>query len=480
MFESFSIVANELWLVLLAMAVFSINLIAPRKTDGKAEILLTCLGLAGLLGWSLTGSIASQTAFGGAYQVGPAALVFKRLFLLAGLLVSLLSWPGRRPSSVLPYDRMGEYLGLLLLSTSGMCFLVSAHELILLYVGLELVTLPLIVLVAMNRRELRSAEAGMKYVLFSALSSGLLLYGLSLIYGMTGTTFLAAIAPRLSFSLLTAVALILAMAGIGFKISAVPFHLWAPDTYEGAPVTVTAFLSVASKAAGFALFYKIVAEAFGSMNGVWLQLVAILATLTMTIGNLTALHQTNMKRFLAFSSVAQAGYLMVGLTHTGNLGLTSVLYYLAVYLMSNLAAFGVVTLIAASTGKEDMREYVGLSETNPLLALVMMLAMFSLAGIPPLAGFLGKFYLFAAAAGKGLYWLVFVGAVNATISLYYYLIVVKWMYIVKPTNDQGRIGAVDVSWAGGAVLLLTTLAMVLIGVLPQFVRWTEIAAAAGF
>jgi NADH-quinone oxidoreductase subunit N len=209
-------------------------------------------------------------------------------------------------------------------------------------------------------------------------------------------------------------------------------------------------------------------------------LMAMLAALTMTIGNLTALHQTQMKRFLAYSSIAQAGYLMIGLTHRGDLGLTSVLYYLVVYLVSNMAAFGVVTLIAAATGKEDMRDYAGLSESNPVLAAVMMLAMFSLAGIPPLAGFLGKFYLFAAAADQGRYWLVFVGAVNATISLYYYLVVIKWMYIAKPETPAGPMAKIEISWAGGAVLASTAAAMILIGILPQIIRWTETVAAAGF
>jgi NADH-quinone oxidoreductase subunit N len=479
MLESIATISNELILVVLAGAVISLGLGAAKKSEGKAEVILTSAGLLALIILSFAGLMPFRSAFGEAYRVGPVEALFKRVFLLAGLFMTLLSWPSRRKAEVLPYGEMGECLGLMLLSLTGMCFLVSARELILLYVGLELVTMPLILLVALNRHELRSVEAGMKYVFFAALSSGLLLYGLSLVYGMTGTTFLSEIAPKLAFTPLTVAALLLVMGGVGFKISAVPFHLWTPDTYEGAPVTVTAFLSVASKAAGFALFYKVIAEAFGSMRDSAVILTAILAAVTMTFGNLVALHQTNLKRFLAFSSIAQAGYLMIGLTHSQELGLASVTYYLLVYLVSNMAAFGVVTLLAAGTGREDMREYVGLSETNPRLALVMMLAMFSLAGIPPLAGFLGKFYLFAAAAEQGLYWLVFVGAINATVSLYYYLIVVKWMYIMKPSAGQEQIEPIKVPWAGSMVLVSTTAAMVLIGVLPQVIRWAESAAAAG-
>lgn len=480
MLEQLATISNELLLTLLAFTVFSISLVSLKKTEGKAEVLVTAGGLLALLVLSFAGTMPHRTAFGDAYVTGPVAAIFKRLFLSAGILMALLSWPGKRKTDVAPFHHLGEYLGLLLLSIIGMCFLVSAMELALLYVGLELVTIPLILLVAINRHELRSAEAGMKYVLFSAMSSGLLLYGLSLVYGMAGTLSLAGIAAKLTWTPLTVMALALVMGGVGFKISAVPFHLWTPDTYEGAPVPVTAFLSVASKAAGFALFYKVVAGLFAVLGPSVVVMVSILATLTMTFGNLVALQQTNLKRFLAFSSIAQAGFLMIGLVHGGPLGLTSVVFYLAVYLFSNLAAFGVVTVVSAATGKEDMRDYLGLSESNPKLALVMMLAMFSLAGIPPLAGFLGKFYLFAAAAEKGMYWLVFVGAVNATISLYYYLIVIKWMYLLKAAEGRQRIEPIEVSWASWVVLGVASVAMIVIGILPQFIHWAEVAASHGF
>ena len=478
MLEQLYAISNELLLLVLAGLVIGIGLIR-RESDGKAEIVVATIGLAGLCLANALGVFPSANpAFGGVYQAGPVARVFKCVFLLAGALTALLSWPSRSRFALLPAGKTGEHLGLLILSIIGMCFLISARELVLLYVSLELVTIPLILLVAFNRHELRSAEAGIKYVLFSALSSGLLLYGLSLVYGIAGTTVLEAIGPKLSLNLLTVVALTLVMAGVGFKISAAPFHLWTPDTYEGAPLPVTTFLSVASKAAGFALFYKVIGVAFNTLQQPTLTMLCVLATLTMSIGNLVALYQTNMKRFLAFSSIAQAGYLLVGLTNSQQLGLASVLFYLVVYLASNIAAFGVVTLIASATGKEDMRDFVGFSVTNPALAAVMMLAMFSLAGIPPLAGFLGKFYLFAAAAEKELYWLVFVGVVNATISLFYYLMVIKWMYLVKA--EQGKVfPKVPVSVAGGLVLGLTSVVMVLLGILPQVLRWTEIAAAAG-
>jgi NADH-quinone oxidoreductase subunit N len=475
MIDQLHAISNELLLLVLAIVVVAIGLIR-NHSDGRAEVIVTALGLAALLAANLAGVFPQIRVFGDTYYAGPVERIFKSVFLLAGALSALLSWPGGQGRALLPRDKTGEHLGLLLLSTIGMCFLISARELVLLYVSLELVTVPLILLVAFNRDELRSAEAGVKYVLFSALSSGLLLYGLSLLYGVAGTTYLADISQKLSLSFLTVITLALIMAGVGFKISAAPFHLWTPDTYEGAPAPVAAFLSVGSKAAGFALFYKILSIACCGLVTPVTSMVCLVSALTMTVGNLVALYQTNMKRFLAFSSIAQAGYLMIGLTNPDSLGLASVLFYLLVYLVSNMAAFGVVCLVASATGKEDMRDYVGLSVANPKLAAVMMLAMFSLAGIPPLAGFLGKFYLFAAATQQGLYWLVFVGVVNATISLYYYLMVVKWMYLVKPDPGQ-EIGPIRVPAAGVVVLGVTSLVMILMGLVPQVLRWAESAAA---
>jgi NADH-quinone oxidoreductase subunit N len=345
---------------------------------------------------------------------------------------------------------------------------------------MELTTMPIILLVAFNKNQLRSVEAATKYVLFAALSSGLLLYGLSYVYGATGTTVMSEAAAKLEFSFTTFIALLFVLAGVGFKMSAAPFHLWTPDTYEGAPTPVTAFLSVASKAAGFALFYKLIVSLFPSGEQISIYIVSLIAVLTMTIGNLIALYQKNLKRFLAFSSIAQAGYIMLGLVNTDHLGLTAVLFYLIVYLVSNMAAFGVVTLVAAQTGKEEMQDYVGFSQTNPFLAAVMMLAMFSLAGIPPLAGFLGKFILFAAAAQKGLYWLVLIATVNATISLYYYLIIIKWMYLVKAEDIPAEIGKVKIPLSGSIALGVTSVGMILVGVLPQVIHWIELSTRQGF
>ena len=473
-------IALESALAVLAMIVLGIGMVNPKRRDGRPEALVAAIGFTVLFAGTFVGLSPLGEAFGGAWGVGPLSVLYKRLFLAAGALTALLACPSGEPKPSIPRGRLGEALGLIVFSVTGMCVLVSSRELALLYTGLELVTMPLIALVAFHPREPRGAEAGLKYVFTSALSSGFLLYGLSFVYGLTGTTMLAGVAERLPTGPLTLVALIMVMVAVGFKISAVPFHLWAPDVYEGGPVIVSSFLAVASKAAGFALFAKVIGVAFARVGDSVVLLVALLAVVTMTVGNLVALHQTNIKRFLAYSSIAQAGYLMIGLAPGGFRADASVAFYLLVYLVSCLAAFAVAAIVSGTTGREDMREYIGLSESNPRLAFVMMLSLFSLSGIPPLAGFLGKFYLFAAAAQKGMAWLVLVGAVNSTVSLFYYLTVIRWMYIEKPTEAQSAVPPIRVAASGGIVLAICTVGMLALGLLPQVLRWVESAAQAGF
>ncbi|HEY5998472.1 MAG TPA: NADH-quinone oxidoreductase subunit N [bacterium] len=477
---SFSAINLEVGLTILAAVVLGVGMVSPKGRNGRAETLLAAAGFGLLFAGTFAGLSPLGEAFGGAWGTGPLSVLYKRLFLAAGALTALLACPGDEPQPPIPASRLGEAMGLMTLSVTGMCVLVSSRELALLYTGLELVTMPLVAMVAIHPRRPQAAEAGLKYVFTSALSSGFLLYGLSFVYGLTGSTMLATIAQRLPAGPLTVAALVMVMVGVGFKISAVPFHLWAPDVYQGGPVVVSVFLAVASKAAGFALFAKAVALAFTQIGESVALLVAVLAVLTMSIANLVTLYQTNIKRFLAWSSVAQCGYLLVGLAARGVRADASVAFYLLVYLASSLAAFGVATIVERATGREDMREYIGLSESNPRIAFVMMLALFSLAGIPPLAGFLGKFFLFAAAAQVGKNWLVLVAAVNSTVSLYYYLTVIRWMYIEKPKEGSTPVPAIPVSAASGAVLAISTIGMLALGLLPQFLRWVESASASGF
>jgi NADH-quinone oxidoreductase subunit N len=302
------------------------------------------------------------------------------------------------------------------------------------YIGLELATIPIAALAAFERYKNKSAEAGIKLILISSLSSGVLLYGISMIYGTTGSLYFFEVSQHFPGFNLQILGFIFFFAGMAFKISIVPFHLWTADVYEGAPVNITSFLSVISKGAAIFILIIILYAIFPSIMETWQKTILVTSILTMTIGNLFAIRQQNIKRFLAFSSISQAGYILVGMVGGNQLGMASVIYYILVYIFSNLGAFGVVTAISNATGKENIDDYNGLYKTNPKLSLIMMLALFSLAGIPPLAGFFGKFFLFTAAAEKGFYFLVLIAVINTIISLYYYLLVVKAMFINK--NDD--------------------------------------------
>lgn len=330
------------------------------------------------------------------------------------------------------------------------------------YIGLETATIPLAALAAYTHHQTRSAEAGIKLILSSALSSGILLYGISMIYGTTGSVYFSEVAAKWSNEPLNIMAFIFFFSGMAFKISLVPFHLWTADVYEGAPVNVTSYLSVVSKGSAAFVLMTVLYTVFPAMVEHWQTVLYVIAVLTMTIGNLFALRQKNMKRFLAFSSIAQAGFILLGIIGASSLGMTTTIFFVLTYVFTNLAAFGVVSAISNETGKENMDDYNGLYHTNPKLSLLLMLALFSLAGIPPVAGFFGKFFLFASAASQSFYWLVFIAVVNATISLYYYLLPVKAIFINKNENPIPAFKS-DVYTRTG--LIIAALGTLLIGLL---------------
>jgi NADH-quinone oxidoreductase subunit N len=306
-----------------------------------------------------------------------------------------------------------------------MDFMISSGDFLMFYIGLELATIPATILAAFDRSRNSSAEAGSKFIFSSALSSGVLLLGLSFIYGTTGSIYFADVMKSFGTSSLHLLGFIFFLSGMGFKISLVPFHFWAADVYEGAPVNITAFLSVLSKGAAVFILTILLYKVFSEISDSWELLLYVLAVSTMTIANLFAIRQDNLKRFMAFSSIAQAGFILLGIMGASQTGMTTVVYFILVYVFTNLAAFGVISSISHQSGNETIDSYNGLYRTNPLLSLTMMLALFSLAGIPPVAGFFGKFFLFTSAASKGYYILVLIAVLNATISLYYYLRVVK-------------------------------------------------------
>lgn len=370
--------------------------------------------------------------FGGMYISDDLRLLLKNILSVSTLIVLLQSTTWLREPLHRP--RTGSFYLSVFSTLMGMFFMISSGDFLMLYLGLELATLPLALLAAFDKRLRRSAEAGVKLLMSSAVSSAVLLFGLSMMYGVYGTLHFSEIASLSSDSYLSILALVFFISGLGFKLSLVPFHLWTADVYEGAPLAVTTYFSVVSKGAALFTLMLVLYRVFGEQPKVWSMTLYFLAISTMVVGNLFALRQKNMKRFLAFSSITQAGFMMLGFMNSGAMGMSTIVYFMLIYGLSNLAVFGVLSMVINATGKEGMDDLNGFYKTNPGLSLIMLLALFSLAGIPPVAGFFGKFFLFASVASSGMYILVLIAVLNATLSLYYYLLVVKAMFINK--NDS--------------------------------------------
>ncbi|MEI6275971.1 MAG: NADH-quinone oxidoreductase subunit N [Prolixibacteraceae bacterium] len=421
---------NELLLTFLAMVLLTIDLNLNHAK--KSRMIPISIGL--FLVVTLIGFIPQpdQSLFGGMYHTNGLIQLMKNILNIGALIILFQSvgWL-RSPAN---NNKISEYFFLLVTTLVGMNFMISSGDFLMLYLGLELATIPIAALAAFSHFNTKSSEAGIKLLLSSALSSGILLYGISMIYGSCGSIYFDSIGAAYANVPLQVLAFIMFFTGMAFKISLVPFHLWTADVYEGAPINVTSYLSVISKGAAAFILVIVMFTVFKTLAPVYKNMLYLVAVLTMTVGNLFAMRQKNMKRFLAFSSIAQAGFILLGILGANKMGMTSVVYFVLVYIFSNLGAFGVVAAISAKTGKESMDDYDGLYLTNPKLSLLMMLSMFSLAGIPPVAGFFGKMYLFMSAASGGYYWLVFIAVLNATISLYYYLLVVKAMFINKSEN----------------------------------------------
>ncbi len=428
--QIFSIMRHELLLVAVLLLVLMAEIFWKQATKKNIRIFSVILfGIITLIGFlpSPEGSL-----FGDMYVVTPVRLLMKNVLNIGVLIVFIqsITWVGKEENN----EKISEYFVLLLSTLTGMSYMISAGHFLMLYLGVELATIPLAALAAFDRYKNNSAEAGIKLILSSALSSGILLYGLSMIYGTMGNLYFTEVSRFFVGNNLGLLGFIFFFSGMAFKISIVPFHLWTADVYEGAPTNITSYLSVISKGAALFIFIIVLFSVFPAISAVWQKMIYVLSILTMTVGNLFAIRQQNLKRFLAFSSISQAGYILLGVIGGNELGMASLVYYILVYIFSNLAAFGVVIAISNFSGKENIDDYNGLYKTNPGLSLVMMLALFSLAGIPPVAGFFGKFFLFTAAAEQGFFILVLIAILNTIISLYYYLLVVKAMFINKSEN----------------------------------------------
>ncbi|MCJ7703301.1 MAG: NADH-quinone oxidoreductase subunit N [Anaerolineales bacterium] len=480
MFDStmFLAIAPEILILVLAGFVLVFDLVWAE--DKKRNLgWLTAGGLTLILVVSLAAArptATSQLVWGGMLRFDWLGTTFKMLFLFGAAITALFAM------EVEELGKKGEFYILMLVSTLGMSLMASAADMIMLYMAIETTSIPMYILAGFFKRDQKSTEAGFKYLLFGAMTSALMLYGFSLLFGFSGTTNLQDLAGLIQRGLIARTplfgGLVLVLVGFSFKVSAFPLHFWAPDVYEGAPTPVAGFLSTASKAAGFAVLVGVLRTAFPGISENWQMLVAILAVATMTVGNFIALAQKNIKRMLAYSSIAHAGYILIGVASNSLLGTTGVTLYLIVYLLTNLAAFGIVTSFRNQSGSDEIQEYAGLSRRSPYLALAMMVAFLSLAGMPPFGGFVAKVLVFAAAVKADMVWLAFVGVLNSIIGLYYYLVVLKVVYLYRSENDE-----IPIPLARPYVIALTILSfgILLIGAFfaPWF-NWSTTAAAVLF
>ena len=432
-YSQFLAMRQEIGLLIVFLLVFLYDTFMPKKalnaTAGFSTVLFLIFTVASFI-WGNSGQV---DAFAGMYATSPVCAMIKNILNVGVLIVLIQSC--KWVDGELIIMRRGEFYELLLVTLLGMYLMISARHFLLFVIGLESASLPLAAMVAFDKNRYESHEAAIKYMLTAVFSSAVFMMGLSFVYGLSGSLYFDQIALQIGgeTGTLLIVALAFVISGIGFKLSLVPFHLWTADVYQGAPTPVTAYFSVISKGAAAFAFLVILVQVFGQFYSmVWEWMLYALIILTITVGNLFAIRQKNIKRFLAFSSISQAGYIMLGIVGCNAMGLSAMMYYILVYIFSNLAAFGVIGAIENKTGMVHISDYNGLSKTNPWLACSMMLAMFSLAGIPPFAGFFSKFFIFTSAINQGsiaIYVLVLIALINTIISLYYYLLVVKAMFI---------------------------------------------------
>ncbi len=469
--ESLGYFVPELLLAVAVIGLILADLVVSRKDLlGMAALASVVLALVAVV--AMMPDRGDAFLFNRMIVHDQFAVFFKVVFSLAAFATIWMSLDSREVDRV----SQGEYYAMLVASTLGMYMMATATNLLMAYLALEFVSLTSYVLTGTLRHNRRSGEASLKYLIYGGVASGTMIYGMSWIYGLTGSMDYAGINAGLAAgqggSLALFIAVILTLAGFGYKIAAVPFHMWAPDVYTGAPIPVTAFLSVGSKAAGFALLLRFFLPGLSSLGadgqwqalgGVeWPQIVLVLSMISMTVGNLAALQQDNIKRLLAYSSVAHAGYMLMGLVVLSDEGLRSILFYLVVYYMMNIGAFGIVMVVANATGREDFDSFRGLAwRGGAVPAVAMAIFLFSLAGIPPLAGFVGKFYLFAAVIRAEYYTLALVGALNSVVSLYYYARIVRTMFLDQPSGDEET---VVVDWSTGGLVGVLTIGTIVFGI----------------
>ena len=476
--SSISTILPEILLLVLAILILIVDIIGRKETD-RALGWLTAAGLAVILIVTILFSKPipdDPFVFGGMLRYDGPAYTFTLLLLFAATIAALISVGVREVSN------RGAFFAILVTATLGMVLMAASADMIMLFLAFETTSISLYILAGFLKGDDESTEAGMKYFLFGAVISAVMLYGFSLLYGFTGHTNIYALADAMNAGeispwVIGALA-ILVLAGFGFKIAATPLHFWTPDVYQGAPTPITAFISTASKAAGFIVLMRFMLAVFPAIEDQWAFLLAIVAVATMTIGNLLAIPQKNIKRLLAYSSIAHAGYVLIGVVAISVFGTAASMFYLLAYIVTNLAAFTVVILFARSAGSDEIADYAGLSRRSPWLAMALLIAFLSLAGMPPLAGFVGKFFVFAAAVQSGWIWLAFVGVINAIIGLYYYLTVLKVVYLYRSDDEDKPIEVPRLYVFGLAVCVA---AIILIGIMSSpWLEWSLAAAQSWF
>jgi len=484
--ELLKLAAPETIIVIVALVALVIDLTTLRELETRMRFviagMIACVGCAAAILWMLV-IPEHADAFAGMLVVNPTTQFVKICILVLTIFTVLVSLESSFTTHV------GEYLALILLATSGMMFLVSAQDILVIFIALELISLSLYVLAAFNKRDIKSAEAALKYFLFGGMSAAFMLFGLSLIYGLSGSTNLSQIADALKgkgLDPLLVVAIVMTVIGFGFKVAAVPFHLWAPDAYQGAPTPSAAFIASGSKVASFFILAQVMMLGFNGAEGNaayhnyaagWVPVIAVVAGCSIVLGNLVAIVQSSVKRLLAYSAIAHAGYMLLAVASHDDEAVASLIYYAVTYGLTTIGAFGVVAVVEAQSGDDKLTSFAGLSRRAPVVSMCMMVFMLSLAGIPPLAGFFGKFYVFTAAIqygapDLGLLWLVILAIAMSAVSLYYYLQVLKQIYVAEPTKMAGNGPSVLTQVVLGLLALLVTL----LGIAPNLILKTLLAA----
>ncbi|ODS40650.1 hypothetical protein BEH94_00385 [Candidatus Altiarchaeales archaeon WOR_SM1_SCG] len=443
----------EIFLAVFGIFVLLMGQFAKKENVSGIVKVISLFGLFAAL--VITGNMAADS--GGAFVVDSFAVFFKVLFILAAIIVVIGSF------STLKTIHESEYYSLILFITLGMCVVASARELILLFVGIELAGISSFVLAGYTKEDRRSSEAAIKYLVVAAVSSAIILFGMSIIYGVSGSTNYTGIAGSIGSSPAALLGLVLIISGIGYKITAVPFHMWAPDTYEGAPAQVSALLASGLKKMGIAALIPLLFIALLSMQAQWQVVFAVLATATMTLGNIVALSQKSVKRMLAYSSVAQAGYILIGFAVATKLSVASALFYCLAHTVMAAGTFIIIAALVYVKIGENLEDYAGLWKRAPFMAFAMMIILLSLAGIPPLVGFWGKFWLFMSAVEAGMVWLAVIGVLNSALSLYYYFAVVKFMFFKEPASHE----KLEIPVSATVAVAIALLCVILFGLFPD-------------